>query len=261
MRLKERVAIVTGSGSGIGAAIAERFAAEGAVVIIADVNEAAGKAEAAKIAKAGGAAHAYTVDVTSRDGLQAFMKSVAAEHGSIDILVNNAGITRYRPFLEANDADWDAVLNIDLKGVFFCVQAAAPYFAEQKSGRVINISSSLGTGTSPHNAGGSPGGSSAYGSAKAGVILLTKTLARELGQHNVTVNCIAPGTFITPMTSSTRTPEQVEEHVAARKRANVLGRLGRVEELAAAAVFLASDEAGFISGHTLPVDGGRIDRM
>lgn len=261
MRLADKVAVITGAGSGIGAAIAERFAAEGAVVIIADINDGAARETAARITAAGGSAHAHRVDATSRDGLQAFMASVAADHGRIDILVNNAGITRYRPFLETTDADWDAVLDLDLKGVFFCVQAAAPYFAAQKSGRVINISSSLGTGTSPHNTAGSPAGSAAYGSAKAAVILLTKTFARELGPHNVTVNCIAPGTFITPLTSATRNAKELQEHIEARSRANVLGRLGRLDELAAAALFLASDEAGFISGHTLPVDGGRTDRM
>src|SRR5438094_336936 len=153
------------------------------------------------------------------------------------------------------------VLDVDLKGVFFCSQAAAPHMIRQAYGKIVNISSSLGTGTSPHNTAGSPAGSSAYASAKAGVIQLTKTLSRELGPHGVNVNCIAPGTFVTPITSSTRTPEEVAEHVEFRKKTNVLNRLGRLDELANAVLFLASDEASYISGHTLYVDGGRTDRM
>jgi NAD(P)-dependent dehydrogenase (short-subunit alcohol dehydrogenase family) len=179
----------------------------------------------------------------------------------VDILVNNAGITRYRPFPTMSDEDWNLVLDVDLKGVFFCVQAAAPQMIRQAYGKIVNISSALGTGTTPHNTAGSPAGSSAYASAKAGVIQLTKTLARELGPHGINVNCVAPGTFLTPLTGATRTPEQVAEHIAYRTKTVVLNRLGSLEELANAVLFLASDEASYITGHTLYVDGGRTDRM
>jgi NAD(P)-dependent dehydrogenase (short-subunit alcohol dehydrogenase family) len=261
MRLQERVAIVTGAASGIGKAIANRFAAEGALVIIADKNESAIPPAIEDIKAAGGQAAGFAVDVTDRLQIQAFMSKVVEAHCRIDILVNNAGITRYRPFLTASAEDWDLVLDVDLKGVFFCVQAAAPHMTRQGYGKIVNISSALGTGTTPHNTAGSPAGSSAYASAKAGVIQLTKTLACELGPHGINVNCVAPGTFLTPITSSTRTPEEVAEHIAYRTKTVVLNRLGTLEELANAVLFLASDEASYIAGHTLYVDGGRTDRM
>jgi NAD(P)-dependent dehydrogenase (short-subunit alcohol dehydrogenase family) len=261
MRLQEKVAIVTGAASGIGKAIADRFAREGALVIVADKNESAIPAAVEDIKMAGGQAAAFAVDVADRAQIQAFMSKVVETYRRIDILVNNAGITRYRPFLTASAEDWDLVLNVDLKGVFFCVQAAAPQMIRQAYGKIVNISSALGTGTTPHNTAGSPAGSSAYASAKAGVIQLTKTLARELGPHGINVNCVAPGTFVTPITSSTRTPEEVAEHIAYRTKTVVLNRLGTLEELANAVLFLASDEASYITGHTLYVDGGRTDRM
>ena len=261
MRLQERVAIVTGAASGIGKAIANRFAAEGALVIIADKNESAIPPAIEDIKSGGGQAAGFAVDVTDRAQIQAFMSKVVETYGRIEILVNHAGITRYRPFLTASAEDWDLVLNVDLKGVFFCVQAAAPHMIRQAYGKIVNISSALGTGTTPHNTAGSPAGSAAYASAKAGVIQLTKTLARELGPHGINVNCVAPGTFLTPITSSTRTPEEVAEHIAYRTKTVVLNRLGTLEELANAVLFLASDEASYIAGHTLYVDGGRTDRM
>jgi NAD(P)-dependent dehydrogenase (short-subunit alcohol dehydrogenase family) len=153
------------------------------------------------------------------------------------------------------------VLNVDLKGVFFCVQAAAPHMTRQAYGKIVNISSALGTGTTPHNTAGSPAGSSAYASAKAGVIQLTKTLAREPGPHGINVIFVTPGTFLTPLTASTRTPEEVAEHIAFRTKTVVLNRLEQLEELANAVLFLASDESSYITGHTLYVDGGRTDRM
>ena len=261
MPLKEKVAIVTGSGSGIGKAIAQRFASEGAFVINADKNEGAIAPAVDEIKAAGGGTAGFLIDVADRGQVQAFMTKVVAAHGRVDILVNNAGITRYRPFLTMSDEDWNLVLDVDLKGVFFCVQAAAPQMIRQAYGKIVNISSALGTGTRPHNTAGSPAVSSAYASAKAAVIQLTKTLARELGPHGINVNCVAPGTFLTPLTAATRTPEQVAEHIAHRTKTVVLNRLGSLEELANAVLFLASDEASYIAGHTLYVDGGRTDRM
>ena len=261
MRLKDRVAIITGSGGGIGKTIAQRFAKEGALVVICDINESLIGPTVDEIKAAGGKAAGYKIDVTKQADLKEFMQKVADNHGRIDILVNNAGVSRYRPFATMSDDDWNIVLAVDLKGVFFCSQAAAPHMIKQRYGKIVNISSSLGTGTTPHATAGSPGGTSAYASAKAGVIQLTKTLARELGPSGINVNSVAPGTFLTPMTATTRSPKEIEEHLAFRKTTNVLGMVGDLEQLAYAVLFLASDEAAFISGHTIPVDGGRIDRM
>ena len=261
MRLKDKVALVTGGASGIGKAIAERFAGEGALVVIADKNEAAIPGAIADIERLGGRATGCALDVTDRDGVHAGVQDVLKRHERIDILVNNAGLSRYRPFAAMSSEDWDIVLNVDLKGVFFCSQAVAPAMTSQRYGKIVNISSALGTGATPHNTAGSPGGSSAYASAKAAVIMLTKTLARELGPSGINVNCVAPGTFLTPMSAMTRSPEEVAEHLEHRKKTVVLGRIGTLEELANSVLFFASDESSYITGHTLFVDGGRFDRM
>ncbi len=242
MRLKDKVAIVTGGASGIGKATAQRFGQEGAILVIADINGEAIERCVAELTTQGIRASGQVCNVTQRERTIEMARAVAARHGRIDILVNNAGISRYRPFAEATSEDWDAVLGVDLKGVFFCAQAVAPQMRQQGYGRIVNISSALGTGAAPHNTAGSPGGSAAYASAKAGVIMLTKTLARELGPNGVTVNCVAPGTFLTPISASTRTPEQVAEHLEHRKKTTVLGRLGTLEELVNTILFFASDE-------------------
>jgi len=261
MRLKDKVAVVTGAGSGLGRAIAHRLASEGAVVMVADINEKAAQTVAGEIAAAGRRAAAHRVDVTRRSDLETFMDAVVKGHGSIDILVNNAGITRYHPFPGIDDDVWDPVLSLDLKAVFYCAQAAAPHMVRQQYGKVVNISSSLGTGTSPHVGSLSPGCSAPYASAKAAVIQLTKTLARELGPSNVNVNCVAPGFFLTPLSGATRSAEELQEHIAVRTKMAVLNRPGKLEDLANAVLFLASDESSFITGETLCVDGGRTDRM
>ena len=261
MRLKDKVAIVTGSASGIGRAIADCFVKEGAIMIVADLNQAGIDKTVDEIRAAGGKAFGYRVDVSQQEQVRETMDKVAADHGRIDILVNNAGISRYRPFATMTGEDWDVVLNVDLKGVFFCAQAAAPHMARQKYGRIVNISSSLGTSATPHRTAGSPGGSAAYAAAKAAVNMLTKTLARELGPYDVTVNAVAPGTFLTPLSASTRTPEEVADHLDHRKKTVVLARIGTLEELANSVLFLASDDASYVTGQILSVDGGRFDRL
>lgn len=261
MQLESKIAIVTGACSGLGKAIATRFAKEGACVVVVDVNEEAIGPTVAELKTLGGDAIGYCVDVTRRSELSALMDDIVGQRGRIDVLVNNAGITRYRPFQTMTDEDWDVVLALDLKAVFFCAQAVAPHMVRQSYGKIVNMSSSHGTGATPGFTAGSPGGSSAYASAKAGVIQLTKTLARELGPHGINVNCVAPGFFLTPLHSTTRTPEQIKEHIKNRTEMAVLKRTGKPEELASAVLFLASDESSFICGHTLCVDGGRTDRM
>jgi NAD(P)-dependent dehydrogenase (short-subunit alcohol dehydrogenase family) len=259
--MDKRVAIVTGGGSGIGKAISERLIRDGVHVVIADINQANIDATLAEFNAGGVKASGRRVDVSKRDDIRRMAADVHTQFGRIDILVNNAGITRYTPYADADDAAWDPVLNIDLKAVFFCVQAVSPYMAKRRSGKIVNISSSLGTGTTPHHTAGSPGGSAAYASAKAGVIQLTKTLARELGPSNVNVNCIAPGFFLTPLTGATRSPEQVADHIKVRTEMAVLKRPGQVKDLAGVVSFLCSEDSSFITGETICVDGGRTDRM
>ena len=261
MRLANKVAVVTGSASGIGLAIADCFVKQGAIIIVADLNQAGIDKTVDEIRSAGGKAFGYQIDVSQQEKVRLLMDQVAAEHGRIDVLVNNAGISRYRPFATMTGEDWDIVLAVDLKGVFFCSQAAAPHMARQQYGRIVNISSALGTGATPHRTAGSPGGSAAYASAKAAVNMLTKTLARELGPHGVTVNAVAPGTFLTPISASTRTPEEVADHLEHRRKTVVLARNGTLEELANSVLFLASDDASYVTGQILCVDGGRFDRL
>jgi NAD(P)-dependent dehydrogenase (short-subunit alcohol dehydrogenase family) len=261
MRLKGRVAIVTGAGSGLGKAIAERCASEGASIVIADMNQGAVDATVKELQAAGHQAMGFKVNVTSRAQLKELMQATEDKFGKIDILVNSAGITRNRPFKEMNDEDWDIVLGVDLKGTFFAVQAVADYMIKHRYGKVLNISSLGGLGVGGHAVGGSPGGSSNYQAAKAGVIQLTKTLARELGPHGINVNSVAPGFILTPMTSTTRTPEEVKEHMAVRTKTCVLNRAGTPQDIANAVLFLVSEESSFISGQTLLVDGGRTDKI
>jgi len=261
MRFKGKVAIVTGSGSGMGKTIATRLAGEGAQVIVVDINEEAMKKTVKELTDAGLKVSGHKVDVTKRAQLKELMQGVVDKFGRIDILVNNAGVTRHRPFLELADEDWDFVIGVDLKGVFYGVQAAAPHMTRQKYGKIVNISSVSGTGASSHHAGGSQAGNANYASAKAGVIQLTKTLARELGPHNINVNSVAPGFVLTPMSYASRSPKEVEEHVAARSASAVMNRVGTPDDIANAVLFLVSDEASFIAGQILCVDGGRTDRM
>ena len=261
MRLKGKVAIVTGSGSGIGKTIVRRLAEEGAKAIVVDVNQEAIDTTVRELKAAGRTVEGFKVDVTNRSQLKDLMKAVAGKFGRIDILVNNAGVTRAKPFLEMDDAAWDYVLGVDLKGVFYCVQAVAEYMVKQKYGKIVNISSVAGTGTTPSSAGGSPAGSANYAAAKAGAIQLTKTLARELGTHGINVNCVAPGNVGTPTANSVKSPEETKRHLEARTRAAVMGRVGNPLDIANAVLFMVSDESSFISGQTLCVDGGRTDRM
>ena len=252
-----RTVLVTGAAHGFGRAIALAFQANGARVLACDMNTE-GLAETARLS--GGTIGTFALDVGNRDAVHA---AIAAA-GPIDIAVNNAGGVRGqvgRPIEEISAPDWQTIFDVNVSGTFFVSQAVASTMKARKWGRIVNISSALGTGATPHRTAGSPGGSAAYASAKAAVNMLTKTLARELGPHGVTVNAVAPGTFLTPISASTRTPEEVADHLEHRRKTVVLARNGTLEELANSVLFLASDDASYVTGQILCVDGGRFDRL
>jgi 3-oxoacyl-[acyl-carrier protein] reductase len=244
MRLANKVAIITGSGRGIGREMALRFAAEGARVVVADLDRERAGAVAAEVRAAGGKARAAHVDITDPERVEALIQDTLAHFERLDVLVNNAGIGLNKPFLDTTLDEWNRQLQVNLTGTFLCAQAAARVMVERGGGRIINIASISG------QRGGQ--GRAAYGAAKAGVILLTRVMAVELAGRGVAVNAIAPGPVVTEMSNGT--------HTEATRRSYhdriPLRRYGREKEVAAAAVFLASDEASFITGHTLNVDGG-----
>ena len=251
MRLKDKVCLITGGAAGIGKATALKFAAEGAEVIICDVNEEVGQATAAEL---GPAAAFYKVNVADRTAVQIWVDAVVEKYGRIDVLVNNAGIVRDNQLVRFKDgqlvkqmpeADFDLVIAINLKGVFNCTQAVAPVMIRQGGGAILNASSVVGLDGNF--------GQTNYVATKAGVIGMTKVWARELGKFGVRVNAVAPGFTATEILSAM--PEKVIEGMVAR---TPLGRMGQPADIANAYCFLASDEASFISGAVLRVDGGLV---
>ena len=241
-RAQDKVVIITGGASGIGRVSALRFAAEGATVIIWDIDQAKAETTRAEIEAQGGQAVVALVNTTQPEQVAAAAKAAHAEFGRIDVLINNAGITRDASLRKMTLAQWQQVIDVNLTGVFVCAQAVAPYMEAQRSGRIINTSSVVGLYGNY--------GQSNYAATKAGLIGLTKTLARELGKYNITVNAVAPGFIATDMIDSI--PEKVIDMLKSR---TPLRRLGTPEDIASAYLFLASDEAGFISGAVLSVDG------
>src|SRR5262245_14096405 len=242
MALAGRVALVTGAGSGIGEATARRFAAEGAVVVVNDVDGDRARAVATAIGKDGGKAAAVGADVTRRDDVERLVAGIVAEHGRLDVLINNAGINRDAMSHKMTEEQWDQVLTVNLKGTFLCAQAALPRMRERGWGRVVNTSSIGSLGNI---------GQANYSASKAGVIGLTKTLALEYAKYGVTVNCVAPGAVMTPMLAGV--PDQIREKITA---GIPVGRIAEPREIAAVHAFLASDEAAFITGQVIFVDGG-----
>jgi 3-oxoacyl-[acyl-carrier protein] reductase len=254
-KLDNKVAIITGGGTGIGRTISLTFANEGAKVVVSSRN-IANLAEVVKEIKLlRQQSLAIATDVGVKQQVENMVEQTMHEFGRIDILVNNAGILRATGIMDTSEEVWDEVMDINLKGVFLCTQAVAKYMIKQQDGRIINISSISGRG------GGLDDGPS-YCTSKAGVIQLTQNAAFELGPYGINVNCIAPGLIITPMVyGGGRTREEVQTYLEGRKSAAVLGRLGEPEDIAKVALFLASEDSSFICGQTIPVDGGRTNRM
>ncbi len=248
MRLKGRKAIVTGAGRGIGRAVALAFAREGADVLVNYYkNDAAAQEVVESIQKLGRNAIAVKTDVSKYQDVRDMIERAVEELGGVDILVNNAGISQPSMLLKMSEESWDRVINIHLKGTFNCTQAAAKHMKEKGWGRIINVISTAGIfGTV---------GQINYASAKAGIIGFTKSASRELARYGINVNAICPGFTSTEMTKRVRTDEKLKKIYLSRIQ---LGRIAKPEEIAPAFVFLASDEAGYITGQILGVDGGYI---
>ncbi|MDH6421021.1 3-oxoacyl-[acyl-carrier protein] reductase [Polynucleobacter sphagniphilus] len=238
-RLEDKVAIVTGSAKGIGFATAQRFAQEGAKVIIADVNPVAVENAAAQIPGSEG----YVVNVTERASIQAAVDQIMQRYGRIDILINNAGITQDARLVKMTEAQFDAVIDVNLKGVFNCTQLIVPHMLEAGQGAIVNASSVVGIYGNF--------GQTNYSATKFGVIGFTKTWARELGPKGIRVNAVCPGFISTEMVKAM--PENILKDIEKR---SWLGRLGTPEEMANVYLFLASDEASYVNGVALEASGG-----
>ena len=251
MRLENKIALITGGAAGIGKAIAQRFVDEGAQVIICDVNEGDGNDTAAGL---GDNCSFFPVGISHRQDVQDCMEQVIAEFGRIDVLVNNAGILRDATLVKVKDGElvkqmpedtFDSVIAVNLKGTFNCTQAVAPFMIRQKGGSIINAASVVALDGNF--------GQTNYVASKAGIIGMTKVWARELGRFNIRVNAVAPRPIMTEMLMAVP-----ETHLAELRKRQPSGRFGTPEEVANAYLFLASDEASFISGTVLRVDGGLV---
>lgn len=243
MRLKEKVAIITGGANGIGLAACHKFAEEGASVIMADFDEMAGKEQETACKEKGFAVSFMQVDVANRESVASLIEKTMELHGKIDILINNAGITKDATLLKMDPADFQRVLDVNLTGVFNCTQAAVPHMIKAGHGKIINTSSVSGVYGNF--------GQTNYAATKAAVIGMTKTWAKEFGRKGINVNAVAPGFTATAMVK--KMPEKVIEQMAS---AVSLQRLGEPEDIANAYLFLASDESNYVHGHVLHVDGG-----
>jgi len=248
MRLKNKVAIVTGAGKGIGWGIAKVFSQEGAKVVVVDWDEEAGKKTAEEIRQSGGDAIFVHCDVSNEEQVKAMVQATLDKYGRIDVLVNNAGIGVYKPVLEATSEDWDRCLAVNLKSVFLCSKYAIPHMQAAGKGAIVNISSVHSHAT--------VNGVAPYAASKGGITALTRNMAIDYGP-TIRVNAIAPGWVLTPLIQSIfdSYPDPAEQRRLVEQR-QVMKRIGRPEDIGHAAAFLASDEASFITGTQLFVDGG-----
>jgi NAD(P)-dependent dehydrogenase (short-subunit alcohol dehydrogenase family) len=243
MTVKDRVGLITGSGSGIGEGVAKKMAQNGAKVVVVDVDSSKVSRVVGEIKAEGGEAIGITADITKKAEVDAMFKQVIDTFGGIDILVNNAGIGRDKSILKMSEEDWDSVLDVNLKGMFLCCQAAISHMREKKYGRIVNISSRAWLGWA---------GQANYSASKGGVVSLTRTLALELGRHGITVNCIAPGIIKTALWDSV--PEQARERLL---KIQPTGVIGTPNDIARTIMFFAGDQAGYITGQTIFVCGGK----
>jgi len=245
IQLKDKIAIITGAGDGIGRETALLFAREGAWVVVADINMEAGQETCKQILDAGGKAHFFEVDVSKFYMVEKMVEHIVAKFGTIDILVNNAGITRDALLVKMTEENFDAVVEINLKGVYNCTRAVAPVMINKGNGKIINVSSIVGIQGNI--------GQTNYAAAKAGVIGMTKSWAKELGRKGINVNAVAPGFIVTDMTA--KVPQKILDFM---KERTPLGRLGKPRDVANALLFLTSDAADYINGVVLNVDGGLV---
>ncbi len=245
MRLKDKVALITGGARGIGQAIALTFAREGADIVVADINLEVAQKTALEIEALGRKALALEMDVTDYDKVVEAVNKILDKFGKVDILVNNAGITKDNLILRMSLAEWDAVINVNLKGTFNCIKAVSRSMIKQRSGKIVSIASIIGL---MGNA-----GQANYSASKAGIIALTKTVAKELASRNINANAVAPGFIQTEMTA--KLPGDIKANMM---ESIPLGRLGTPSDVANVCLFLASEDASYITGQVITVDGGMV---
>ena len=245
MPLSERIALVTGASQGIGRSCALRLAKDGATVALAARNQEKLNELVTEITAAGGTAAAFPLDVANEDQVKSTVKAIIAQFGKIDILVNNAGITRDQLVMRMKRSDWDSVLQTNLTSAYLCIQSVIPSMLKQRWGRIINITSIFGQM--------GQAGQANYAASKAGLIGLTMAIAREVGSRNITCNAVAPGFIETAMTAVLS-----DEFKQTAVKQIPLGRVGSPDDVASAVAFLASDEASYITGHVLNVNGGML---
>ncbi|MFH1656098.1 MAG: 3-oxoacyl-[acyl-carrier-protein] reductase [Candidatus Omnitrophota bacterium] len=241
--LKDKVALVTGSGRGIGKEIAAAFAKEGAKIVICDIDEVTASATAEEIASLGVETTSFKVDVTDLASIEEMVNKILDKFKRIDILINNAGITKDNILLRMKETDWDAVLNVNLKGTFNCTKVVSKVMLRQREGKIINIASIIGIMGNP--------GQANYAASKAGIIGFTKSVAKELASRNVNVNAVAPGYIQTEMTE--KLPSEVKQKLLSLIP---IKKMGAPRDVAGACLFLASPDSNYITGQTIVVDGG-----
>ncbi len=248
MKLKDKVALTTGGSLGLGKATALIFAKEGAKVVVADINESSAKKTVEEIEAKGGEAISFQVDVTNESQVKQMAQTAKDKFGKLDILYNNAGMQNIGTVADVSEEDWDKVFDVNVKSVLFCSKHAIPLMIENGGGSILNVGSVSGVVGVPRLA--------AYCAAKGAVIALARNMALDLAPHKIRVNCINPGTTLTPLIQDLLKTDDTEAKKQARLSKYPIGRFGHPEEIAAAALFLASDEASFSTGSALHVDGG-----